>query len=309
MKQIHWPVILVMFLWGAGEGHAQIAFGGAGGGGRGRTTVSVISPIAYVSPYRGSLYRRVTVFYVAPSVATTSLPLDSPSTAPIDRGIPDEDRIVIMPRPRKPEEAPPPKPEPAPEPAAKPLPGVPASVFRPVKPEDRARALQPVAPEPPPPPPLPRPPDQPLSEPARLIGLAKEAFAEGAYGLAERRFRQVTTAAPDEALAYFLLAQAQFAQGKYQEAVASIQVGLRRHPDWPRTRFRPRDLYGAEAADFPEQLRHLTDTLPRHPKDPVVLFLLAYQLWLDGQQVEARKLFERAAAVTPDRTLIDCFLQ
>jgi tetratricopeptide (TPR) repeat protein len=156
---------------------------------------------------------------------------------------------------------------------------------------------------------LPRPPDQPLSEPARLLGLAKEAFAEGAYGLAERRYRQATDAAPDEALAHFLLAQAQFAQGKYQEAVASIQAGLRRQPNWPRTPFRPRDLYGAEAPDFPEHLRRLTDALPRHPQDPVLLFLLAYQLWFDGQQAEARKLFERAAAVTPDKTFIDRFQQ
>jgi hypothetical protein len=40
-----------------------------------------------------------------------------------------------------------------------------------------------------------------------------------------------------------------------------------------------------------------------------LLFLLAYQLWFDGQQAEARKLFVRAAAVTPDKTFIDRFLQ
>jgi hypothetical protein len=309
MMQIRLLAAFLIFLFGTAEALAQAVLGGAGVGiKRSRTSLVVFGRISYTSPYLGTSYRRVTIYYYPTSLAISTPGAGGQPEAPAEREETD-DKIIIRPRPRQlQEEAPPPKPEPAPEKAEVPLPGVPASVFRPIGPENRARALQPQPPEAVPQPPVP-PPDNPPSESARQTALAKEAFVEGAYGLAERRFRQATVAAPDEPLAYFLLAQAQFAQGKYQEAVASIQAGLRLQPDWPGARFRPRELYAIEAADFLDHLQRLTETLPRFPQDPVLLFLLAYQLWFDGQRAEARKLFERAAAVTPDRTFIEAFLR
>src|SRR5438445_10027226 len=175
-------------------------------------------------------------------------------------------------------------------------PGAPASVFRPILPEDRFRALQPeqpdmpppvirkpkpqVAPKPKAPPPEPKPllgPGPPEANPGteniRQIRLGREAFAAREYGRAERRFQDAALVMPQEHLAYFLLAQAKFALGKYQEAVASIQAGMRIQDNWPSALFWPRDLYEGNVADYTDQLDNLAAALAQYPNDPVLLFL------------------------------------
>jgi hypothetical protein len=275
-------------------------------------------------PWYGGPFNRVFVFnYSAPPVVVTPpvVVVQAPAAAedrddglrPARRRWEDRDNRdqfdVIMPR-RRPAE-----PAEGHEPA---MPGDQASVFRPVGPEDRARARQVNPPEAPAPPPQPQPAQAPPARPqppAPRKGVVSElvqgerAFAVQEYGRAERLLRQATIAKPDDARAFFLLAQAQFALAKYQEAVVSIQAGLRLQPDWPRARFQPRDLYGPHAGDFPEQLQHLEGALGRHPDDPDLLFLRAYQLWFDGRREEARKLFEQARPLAPDKTFIDRFLR
>src|SRR5262249_25061977 len=115
--------------------------------------------------------------------------------------------------------------------------------------------------------------------------------------------------APEEPQAHFLLAQANFAVGKYREAVAAIQSGLRLQPDWPTSKFRPRELYGENVAEFTEHFQALEDALKHYPNDPVLLFLSGYQLWFDGRQDEARPRFERAARVAADPSFIKRFLE
>jgi len=220
-----------------------------------------------------------------------------------------------LPRPRLEEVEPP---------EEKPRPGG----FRPVRPEERGRPVPPVPPAPKPPeappakppakekppeeaPELPRPPRpeaDPRAESARLNALGKAAFAAGEYGRAAQRFRQAAHVNPNDARADFLLAQAEVALGKYDEAVEAIQAGMRLEPDWPTAKFRPVTLYEDNVSDLPEHLQALEDALARHPDDSVLLFLYAYQLWFDGRQEEARPLFRRAAAVAPDKSFSERFL-
>jgi hypothetical protein len=215
----------------------------------------------------------------------------------------------------------PPEPPPVIE---RPMPGVVAGGFRPIGPQDRARAQQPVRPDPPKPPPkpppeppkpppdLPLPPgplDDPRAEHDRLVALGREAFAAEEYGRAAEFFRRATHRNPVAAEANFLLAQALLPLGKYREAVDAIHAGLRLRPDWPTARFRPLELYGPNVAAFPEHLHRLEAALSRHPDDPVLLFLYAYELWFDGRREEAVPLFERAAPLVPDRSAIERFLQ
>jgi hypothetical protein len=222
---------------------------------------------------------------------------------------PPPDPLMVEPRvfrPREPQRA-----VPAPE---KPLPGAIAGGFRPIRPDDRVRAQQPAAPEMPrrPPAPLPQPaaPDpDPRVENGRLAAQGREAFQAGEYGRAAVRFRQAIEAAPREPLPHFLLAEAEFALGRFREAVAALHTGLRLWPDWPTTLWRPSNLYGADHADFAEHLRRLREALDRNPEDPVLLFLYAYQLWFDGRQAEARPLFQKAAGLVADPTFIDRFLR
>lgn len=219
---------------------------------------------------------------------------------------------------------------PKPPPEEPPLPGREAGIFRPLDPDNRARARQPVRPDQPPAPPperdrppkkerpagppmrLPRPPGpraDPQRESLRLIALGKESFADQEYGRAAERFRLAGEADPTAPLPLFLLAQAQMALGKYRPAFDSIQRGLNLDPDWPARPFRPVELYGDNLADYDAHLNVLADVLAANPRDAVLLFLSGYELWFDGRREEARVLFERAAPALPDRGVVESFLR
>jgi hypothetical protein len=205
-----------------------------------------------------------------------------------------------------------------------PLPGQEAGGFRPVRPEDRARAQQPAPPAPPaaapaekgPARPPPREPPLPVPAPeadlravyARQVALARQAFAAGEYGRAELRLRDAIAAVPDEPEAYFLLAQTRFALGKYREAIDAITAGMRLRPDWPTATFRPLELYDGNVAEYAEHMQRLAEAFTRWPDDPVLLFLSAYEMWFDGRKAEATALFERAAAVGAFKPLVERFL-
>jgi hypothetical protein len=218
----------------------------------------------------------------------------------------DDDRFLkIMPRKRRRAEAVP----------VPPLPGQPAGRFRPIDPQERIRpeapkkAAKPA--EMPKKPPIPeRPADNPRDENARLQALARQAFAAGEFGRAERRLQQAVRTTPDEPLTYFLLAQAQIALGQFREAVDSIDEGTRRKPGWPGERFRVRDLYNGNDDDFADHRHRLEETLERHPNDFFLLFLRGYQLWFDGKQADARRVFEQALKAAPPKykPLVNRFL-
>src|SRR5262249_48776169 len=129
--------------------------------------------------------------------------------------------------------------------------------------------------------PAPRPPDPAAPQAQQQTELGKQAFADPMreYARAEQRFQRAIAADPKLALPYFYLAQAQCALGKYREAVASIHAGLRLDPTWPMSRFKARELYGPNGEDFIEHMQQLQAALGRQPNDPVLLFLLAHQLW------------------------------
>jgi hypothetical protein len=268
----------------------------------------------------------LTVVISRPQVVVPPPVIVIPPPEPEERG-----PVMVFPRPRAPREAPPERPAAPrePPPAAKPpppeppLPGDPASVFRPVRPEDRREAEKPVPPMPEPPLPAQtpapgparaaKPPPDAQAEPnaasAREVALGNEAFAAEEYGRAARHFRRAAELTPDDSQPFFLLAQAQFATGKYREAVASIHAGMRLREDWPKSGFRPADLYGPNVGDHAEHLRRLEEALARHPDDPVLLFLYAYELWFDGRQDEARPLFQKAAPLVADPWFIERFLK
>jgi hypothetical protein len=315
MKYARGCLALLALLGGVAAARAQFFFPSpyAGGFGIGVSRhghhahfAAYLSGYGYGGPYFDS------PFYYPPVGVSrvTVLQLYSPPTvviAPPARG-PDLDR----PAPRPPQRPPPEEVEP---PREKAPPGQVAGGFRPVRPEPPAKP----APKPPEPPKeklkekpqLPRPPlpeNDPRAESARLTALGRAAFAAAEYGRAAQRFRQATRADPNDAGALFLLAQAEVALGRYDQAVEAIEAGMRLEPDWPTAPFRPVTLYDGNVADLPEHLRRLEEALAAHPDDPVLLFLSAYQLWFDGRQDEARPLFQRAAAVAPDKSFSERFL-
>ncbi len=312
--------LLAMLATGA-EVHAQLFFPNGGGFygssltvtrvGRHRSFSLTVGSYGPYSPYGFGTFNS-TVLYVPPPPIVVAQPIviAQPIIVAEPQPEPEREVFVIRPRQRGAREVLPDGQVPA-EMPERPLPGAPAGGFRPVLPEDRARARAP-APREEPPPKLPRPPApeaDPKAENARQAKLGKQAFAKEEYARAAERFRQATAVMPQDPETHFLLAQAYFATGKYREAVAAIQEGLHWQPEWPTAKFRPRDLYGANAAEFTDHLKALEEAAQRLPNDPVLLFLLGYQLWFDGRQEEARRLFERAARLVADPAHIEPFLR
>ncbi len=218
----------------------------------------------------------------APTVIVPALPIEGIDLAPVPQLPP-----VIVP----------------PMPPERPLPGNVAGRFRPVEPIDRERARQPVRPELPPP-----APQNPLAEQASLTKEGRQAFARGEYGRAAELFRRAIAVAPKLADAYFLLAQAQLAAGKYHDAVANIHRGLDLQPDWPAEGPPLRDLYAGRPAELAEHLRDLEESAADRPDDPALTFLRAYVRWFDGRRDEARALFRQVRDRVARPDVIDRFL-
>src|SRR5262249_28524400 len=168
-----------------------------------------------------------------------------------------------------------------------------------IKPRKRARARPPLRPLR----------EKPMEEDGDPIELGKKAMARQQYGLAGLRFRQGAQAAPRQAMPQFLLAQALFALGKYRDAINAMHAGMDLQKGWPAEEFPPRALYKANAADFLEHLKRLETLVEKHPKDSVLLFVLAYELWFDGQRAKARLLFRKAKDGAPDPDYCDQFLK
>ncbi len=134
----------------------------------------------------------------------------------------------------------------------------------------------------------------PKKEAARLVAIARIAFAKGDYGRAAEHLERAITANADDAATYFYLAQAKFAAGQYADAVTRIRDGLTRDAKWPASAFTALELYAGNADRFATHLAALKQAVADNPEQPMLEFLLGYQLWFSGDKAEAAKLFRTA---------------
>lgn len=152
----------------------------------------------------------------------------------------------------------------------------------------------------------PKPPADPKALAAFRITAGRVAFAAGEYGRAADRFR---AAAPTDPLAYFLLAQAHTARGEYTEAVAAIRDGMRKRPDWPRSRFNIAEVYGDRRQPLADHLTALRAAATARAVDPAARFLYGYHLWFAGERAAAAKVFRALSPLVRDNAAIERFLQ
>ena len=182
-------------------------------------------------------------------------------------------------------------------PAAKPAPR-PAKPVVPPPPKPPARVEVEEAPKP----------ARPRADADRITEAGRKAFTDGQYGRALELFRRAVEITPNEPTAHYLVSQAQFALGKYREAVAAIAAGVALRADWPNARFVSRDLYWKKPGLFDDHLKALREAVAAFPDDAELAFLLGHQLWFDGKPDEARPLFQKAAALAKGRTPAEAFL-
>jgi thioredoxin-like negative regulator of GroEL len=142
-----------------------------------------------------------------------------------------------------------------------------------------------------------------------LVRAGRRAFAAGESGRAAEIFRLAIATAPEIGSAYFLLAQAQLALGKYHDAVASIHQGLAKQPDWPTAGPPLSELYAGDAGALAEHERQLDEAAAARPDDPALDFLRAYVRWFDGRRDEARALFRQVRERVTRQEAVDRFLQ
>jgi hypothetical protein len=232
------------------------------------------------------------VIVVPPPIVVIVQPPVVPVVAADAPRVPDPARYLVI--------RPDPKPAPAPRPAPLPPPAP--------RVEKKGKAVElGIAPGPLP---LARDPAvAPRAEADRQIESGRDSFAKEQFGRAVERFRQATALIPDDAIAWLMMAQAQFAIGKYDEAAASIAAGVKRQPDLPLADFKPRAMYRAIPFAFDMHLFDLRNALAAGPDDPRLLFLLGVQLWFDGRRDEAKPLFEKAAMLAIDPAPAQAFLK
>jgi Anaphase-promoting complex, cyclosome, subunit 3 len=161
----------------------------------------------------------------------------------------------------------------------------PAKVVPPPKPVERVA---------PPDPPKPAPRVAGRADADRLTEAGRKAFAEAQYGRALELFRKAADINANEPSIHYLISQAQFALGKYREAVASVAAGMNLRGDWSEARFNSRDLYWQKPEAFDDHLKALRQAVAAYPDDPGLTFLLGHQLWFDGKKDEARRLILKA---------------
>ena len=169
--------------------------------------------------------------------------------------------------------------------------------------------------------PAPKPPEAVIPDPPRppvppagraeadlIADNGTKAFADGQYGRALELFRKAAEITPNEPSAHYRVAQAQFARGKYREAVAAIAAGMALRADWSEARFTHRSMYWKKPAVFDDHLNALRQAATAFPDDPDLLFLLGHQLWFDGQRDEAKAYIQKARAIGKGQTPADAFV-
>jgi hypothetical protein len=123
----------------------------------------------------------------------------------------------------------------------------------------------------------------------------------GSYAGAARSFQAALEAGRGEApFAHFLLGQALFSQGEFDEALAAVSAGTRANPDWAQADLDVRSLYPDEGADFRAQLAALERSAAA---DDRLEALLGYMRLYSGDPSGALEAFDRHAVEHPDSEL------
>jgi hypothetical protein len=128
----------------------------------------------------------------------------------------------------------------------------------------------------------------------RYIGFGDARFAEQRYSEASQRYHTASGDAPQLADAWFRQGFAFIAEGRYDQAAIAMKRGLKLNPNWAKSDFNLKDLYGPDVLAKKAHRDVLAEAAEARPNDPDLLFLLGVHLYFDGQADRAAAFFNRA---------------
>lgn len=153
-----------------------------------------------------------------------------------------------------------------------------------------------------------------------LVSLGTNNFRLGLYAEAEDAFttalgllRELHDADGEGAslsmrLAPLALSNARFAQGRYKEAAAALEEGLRYVPEWPTYEVDQRGFYGEEGA-HEACVAKLAAAAQAAPDDTELALLLGHEYYFGGKKSEGAEQFRKVAKLKPDHAGVKAFLK
>jgi len=148
------------------------------------------------------------------------------------------------------------------------------------------------------------------SRATHFIELGDNYFHKQRYRDAVSRYRDATLQAPDMAKAFFREGFADAALGQYANAAKAFKRGLLLADDWPVSGFRLDDLYGVNRIAKEAHRETLAQAAIDRPQEAELLFVLAVELFCDGDRERSRLFFERAKTLeTGDPSYLVPFIQ
>ncbi len=134
----------------------------------------------------------------------------------------------------------------------------------------------------------------------RFIGFGDAQFAAQKFADANQRYRKASQSAPQLADAWFRQGFALSAIGRYDLAVGAINRGLKINPNWAKSGFDLKELYGPDELAKDARLDVLAQAAADKPNDANLLFLVGVHLHFDGQAEQAEQFFQRAKELAGD---------
>ena len=129
---------------------------------------------------------------------------------------------------------------------------------------------------------------------------ARDDFKAGDYARAQAEVETAIRSVPADPMMHEFRALTLFAQGKYQDAAATLYAVLARGPGWDWDTMQ--SLY-PDADTYTRQLRALEAFVRDHPNDSAARFVLAYHYLVTGQTDAAVQQLRAVVQLTPDNTL------
>lgn len=141
-----------------------------------------------------------------------------------------------------------------------------------------------------------------------LYAEAEDAFATALGILRDLHDADGEGASLSMRLAPLALSNARFAQGRFKEAAAALEEGLRYVPEWPTYEVDQRGFFGEEGV-HEACVAKLAVAAQAAPDDAELALLLGHEYYFGGKKSEGAAQFKKVAELKPGHAGVKAFLR